>query len=1232
MREAQGDTKADLHEHLKAIERQLRPMIFRDQRDWYDEWVRELDLQCNQHNADIVYKMLQRLGRRRKSTPDGPRPLPLLKKDNGEFAQSHQEMQSIWCELFAKTEAGLKVSEQDLVDLHMEDRPVPNELDLTLLPDLQQVHQLIQTMRNGRVSGPNEILVETLKAGGDCLAKHFLPILAKAILRAREPLEWKGGLLVPLFKGKGDPRCPHSFRSIFVSDCTAKVHHKLLRKTLEQRWDHDHGSLQLGGRAGVGCDLAHHVVQAAFSWFRGRSLSYSATFLDLKAAFYSVHRGALFSGQWDDRLLCLAMDRHGIMPTDWHEIRQQVESDCAAPGLSEHAETVFRDLFHPTYFQMGGVASPTMTTRGTRPGDPVADILFNMLFGIILRQARTEFLQSTDFEWVGQPQPTDNVLGMSPLPTRGLLDMAYVDDAVFMLYSPRPDDILSATQTMASIVHDEARKRGLDVNYGSGKTEVLMKFTGKGSYSLKQKLWHDMQGRVPVVTEDATQLMTVVHSYKHLGSVVQEHAAPVKEISQRITMAKKAEGRIHRSFFAKKEVSLRTKVQVFQATVCSRHLYNMHVLSWLSDKDVARWEDGLRDIVGTLCRSRLGRVPAFKLQTCGLFALAGMIPPRDALHVKRLKYCRKIIHSAPRCLWAMLLDNPSQCAWIQSVLASVRWLEKFGPPSCRNLPHDIQDVLTFISVDPRFHAKVTAAKRSCVSYREQVALAQVKQLDLAISLERCGIAFNEVQVPETKWSCLLCGMKFGSRRGLAMHSVHMHGYKRRARFWVGNDDCMVCKKKYFTRARAILHFQSSPHCLNVYMGCFAPMEATEVEVLDAAEKEVSDDMRKKGWWATKALVPICTVLGPDLPPPDTSDAAQMRMKWEVRNGADERAFHNMLGTYEGSDREDVHRQVSDEILAFVGNSNGGPHGGSSGIFGDGGLARLHAQVHLRCKLFLHVFSGHRRHHDLQDQLEALEGDGAKIYCVSLDICLARENTDMLSPEVLRYWKGKMRDGWIAGVGGGPPCETFTAARYNEGGPPPLRSYFEPWGLPALNRRQWKQVSVGTALVFALLELLYETAMLGLAGFAEHPQFASWIARKQPASIWMWKVIRNLSKLQCCQVTSFDQCVHGCEAKKPTTILTIRMPKFRELVHQRGFMGRCHHQHQHTALVGRESDGSFKTSRAKIYPALLNQDLACAIHEFLKMTAVGPCIQEPCFLATESPAYVPLDHVQKDYYG
>ena len=219
---------------------------------------------------------------------------------------------------------------------------------------------------------------------------------------------------------------------------------------------------------------------------------------------------------------------------------------------------------------------------------------------------------------------------------------------------------------------------------------------------------------------------------------------------------------------------------------------------------------------------------------------------------------------------------------------------------------------------------------------------------------------------------------------------------------------------------------------------------------------------------------------------------------------------------------------------------------------------------------------------------------------------------------------------------GPPCETFTAARLLEGGPPPLRSGSWPLGFPNLRQRQWQQCMVGTRLICFLAEALLCLAHTGGAGFLEHPQFPLWAKGKDPASIWSNREIRLLRTLACVGVTSFDQCTVGSDAVKPTTILHVRLPELRRLLLGSGCSGRCNHgPRAHERMAGRDEAGVFRTARAKVYAAGLNAVIARAIHTFVQGTFDG-CDISPSmptdfdrYVVTE---FVPIGIVQPDYHG
>ena len=95
--------------------------------------------------------------------------------------------------------------------------------------------------------------------------------------------------------------------------------------------------------------------------------------------------------------------------------------------------------------------------------------------------------------------------------------------------------------------------------------------------------------------------------------------------------------------------------------------------------------------------------------------------------------------------------------------------------------------------------------------------------------------------------------------------------------------------------------------------------------------------------------------------------------------------------------------------------------------------------------------------------------------IRVDLCMQRQTADLASPGALTWWKKRAGSGQIVSLGGGPPCETFTAARFQHhhdgDSPRPLRSGALPWGLPGLSRRERDQLWISDRLLFFIVEML-----------------------------------------------------------------------------------------------------------------------------------------------------------------
>ena len=119
-------------------------------------------------------------------------------------------------------------------------------------------------------------------------------------------------------------------------------------------------------------------------------------------------------------------------------------------------------------------------------------------------------------------------------------------------------------------------------------------------------------------------------------------------------------------------------------------------------------------------------------------------------------------------------------------------------------------------------------------------------------------------------------------------------------------------------------------------------------------------------------------------------------------------------------------------------------------------------------------------------------------------------------------------------------------------------------------------------------------------YMEHPQYPTWLCRADVPSVWCLAAVRALRTLCCLSITSFDQCTMGSIARKPTTILHLRLPRLRGALLRGGRGGRCAHPPRfHERLQGRGLHGNFKTSCGKIYPQKLNAIIADSIAAHLR---------------------------------
>ena len=1230
-------THPEIKEEIKQLETMIKPLVARDVRQHYDALIAQAQVSGDIVNPKMMYKLLRRLGG--KKAPKADRPLPKLQDKNGEPVQTFAAQQQLWMNKFAETEAGTPISWDALKALHRRNRlGHVDDPDPVAFPTLWGLQDSVKKLKRGKVPGPDGVPPDLLKAGGDVLLQSLIPLMTKAAAHAREPLAWKGGYVIPLWKGKLNPANPDGYRSIFISSFVAKLYHQQIRSHLVSCWESKISGLQYGGRRHHGTDTAHHLVQTHMAWCKTKGLPAAAVFFDLKAAFYTVLRQSLVDNLQDTDCLHAALQRLGLHPDHISQMLLHAHDDQATDGLSAHLTTILRDMLSTTFFEIKGLDTPCHTTRGTRPGDPVADILFNLAMTTMMEEFRTLLTQRSGAPWLGQGDAVTDFTSSDNVPTEGYIDISFVDDTVVLIHGPHNEAVLPIVQQTVECMIEVTERRGLQLSFDAGKTECIWTMRGKGSRKFKEQM---AEVGTSLMWESATRpyFLNLVYDYKHLGTHLQHGHRHNREITARGNACKSQCGVLTRPFFMKKTISLHAKAAVFRSLCLSKLMYNAHVWVGYKAKDVERLTNFVKGPMAVILRGKVPAALRFEITVHHASGLLRVPAPDDHLHAARLRYLARLITDCPAILWNMMIEmHQHDGDWLHQCSGSFQWMHRFYPhplPVPADAP--FPDWITAIALDRSWKGRVKEALCSSIRFRTAEAESWLWRQKMRLTLEFHQVPIVTAQPePPPQWQCDLCQAKFKSSRALAMRASRSHGYRTKVRYYATSETCPACMKCYHSRKRMADHLQANAGCYNTVQACFPPLDDDTAEALAAEDATELALLVKAGWWASKAFLPVMKLAGPTLPPAGSEGAHIMYHKWLLRPDRGGTAFQQLQGRRLDTPTNEEDPTPSYSGPAFLLQRGQGEHRGG-GLLAHGGLAALYAKLNIQTFVFVHFYSGYRRSGDIHDLLDhKILPNGVQVFALSVDLCLERQRGDLLDHANQRWWLDRAKSGQLVGAGGGPPCETFSAARHAPGGPPPLRSHEFPAGLPGLTARQSRQVHVGTRLMEFLIEMLLTLATTGGCGFLEHPQYPLWMAELWPCSVWCWDAMRWLSRLNCFSLVSFDQCTLGADSVKPTTLLLLRMPWVRENLLSRGLGGRCPHgKGAHRGLIGRLSPSSFQTSRAKVYPPGLNKTLVGGVLQFISEMEWDGCSADSLpeeYRPMVAEVFVDRATVQPDYHG
>ena len=229
-------------------------------------------------------------------------------------------------------------------------------------------------------------------------------------------------------------------------------------------------------------------------------------------------------------------------------------------------------------------------------------------------------------------------------------------------------------------------------------------------------------------------------------------------------------------------------------------------------------------------------------------------------------------------------------------------------------------------------------------------------------------------------------------------------------------------------------------------------------------------------------------------------------------------------------------------------------------------------------------------------------DSTALCVVSVDLIIDQQWGNVRQESTQTFWLEGVRAGWVCGALCGPPCETWSQARYADvaaghrpslrPGPRPLRDALELWGFSSLSLREALQVATGNELLLFSLELLFSLACVHGFGVLEHPQEPEEETRP---SIWRLAMTRLLMRFHGVELIDLAQGLLGAWSPKPTRLLTLNLPTLRAQLREHQISKELPKR----SAIGKGVDGSWKTSPLKEYPPAMNRALAFSFCQWLR---------------------------------
>jgi len=965
--------------------------------------------------------------------------------------------------------------------------------------------------------------------------------------------------------------------------------------------------------------------------------------VDLQEAFYRVLRQLAMPGDFTDLELAQLASRLGLESDVLHDSWSFLQEPHALEraSLPASAQRAIQALHSNTHFQLPNQKDFVSTSMGTRPGDAYADVVFGFLLARVLKVFEEVLVRADVLSEVPtQDGPAFFNLEVSQAKTsQRLLGPVWMDDMALCLWGASNEGLRRKIGVASSLLLDLFRGHAMTPNLRPGKTELMISPKGHGTREWRKEMFGPLSNEhFTAVGEYGPYHIHLVTKYVHLGGVL-HHSGEVRlELSRRVALAHQAFSKHRKLIYQNRALSLGKRMEIFRSLMLSRLLYGSD--SWVLHDILTKHRAHVA--IMKLYRRLLGCAHEEAISDDEVLFRLGMPSPTVLLRLARLRYIGSLCSIGTTACWGLLNED---CKWKQLVEDDFAWLWRNLSNTCKLGDPALHMSRWFeILVWHRSYWRSLLRRAEKHAIQQHALKFQCTQFHLKIRDLLVGNGFWSSPIacaPEDDcdrcFGCMHCQIRLKTKGGEGAHMCRAHNKVNPIRYYISGTQCMACLREYHTVGQIQAHLLRSEECRAYLLqhrlrGHALPGIGSKEDV----ERQQSMDGKLPPLQASGPLKPQRG--GLDLSRVDWDlhdelalailDAQQQTEAVNLMSRLKQSILqHEIAWTYCKVTLGELLQTVQDEphgwdllhkehVIATIRALSMQetwpfltrpctPSSLSTPSLEDlekecatGLINCPEAEGHRiprpcgRHQIVLHAFSGRRRRGDLQFYMEEIFdrfSEGVHLTVVSLDIVVDRIHGDVTSEQTQQFWFSHASSGEVAAFLCGPPCETWSKARFANSahqahGPRPVRSAQELWGLSSLSLRELAQVTVGNHLLCFSLEMLFRLAIVGALGVLEHPEMPD---DEHMPSIWRLDVMNWLHQMPGVQSFSFSQGLLGAPSPKPTRLLVLHMD---------GLMSELRRHHlcadlPRRSAIGKDADGFWKTGVLKEYPPAMSRALA-----------------------------------------